>query len=92
MPIFKNFNSFLIIITMIFDQVSPNSSPSQSEIVGDLINKSIMDKICNEYDQKINVDIKKKRINKFLSKLINKNNIKKLDTGDYDKHAPGISQ
>ena len=61
--------SILIIMTMIFDKVSTNHTQSQIDIISNINNKTILDKICNEYDQKINIDIKKRGLINICQKL-----------------------
>ena len=79
--------SILVMMTMIFDQVSPSNS--QDNIVSKAMYNNFFDKLCNEYDQSVNRDIYKKKVSKYYSKKMTQ--VIKRDTTNYDKPAPGLS-
>lgn len=79
--------SILVMMTMIFDQVS--TSNSQDNIVSKAMYNNFFDKICNEYNQPVNIDIHRKKMNKYYDKKMAQSI--KRDTTNYDKPAPGLS-
>ena len=79
--------SILVMMTMIFDQVSPSNS--QDNIVSKARYNNFFDKLCNEYDQSVYRDIYKKKVSKYYSKKMAQ--VIKRDTTDYDKPASGLS-
>ena len=85
---FFRYNTYiLVMMTMIFDFVSPSNS--QNNIIAQAMNNNFFDKICNEYNQPVNRDIHRKKMNKYYDKKMAQ--VIKRDTTNYDKPVPGLS-